>query len=730
MPNIGLRRREFEVGLEEYIGAVPDISRITQPLNASGALVEEATDSLDKYSRSLGRNPNGRGSIEAHILLPERLWHVFPSPEMDSLREWGRGIINTGGLCPVEAVVERLEGAVPEKIGKRQLTDAADALARLSVGMAPDPRFALRSPKSGEPVVLFNLPEGVTRLEAVSDKYKSILVSVAIGNFVAQADESVSESEFNALTTAIDRDPDLPDGERSRLKANLRWMMVVRPDLSLLRRHLRNAPFETSHQMGQIALSIAASDGVISGQEVAALERLYTALGLETGGIYSALHTLTSADDPLTVIPPAEGQPGFTIPPRPDPERALSLDADRVAAVMANTARVSALLNDIFQEEEPAEERGQPENGFGGLDQKHAAFLGELISRPHWGEEEYRRLARQFRLLPEGAMETVNEWSHERFGDLLIEEDDGFLIHSEVKDGNPGCGGVRTMERPKIRPRERDAIVRALSAGVVPRVGLQHIQVGRSREIEELLRDMDRIAEGGSTIRFIIGDYGSGKTFFLNLVRQIAMEKRMVVMSADISPDRRLHATGGQARSLYAEMARNTSTLSRQGGGAMPSVVERFATEAVSTAEKTGQDANSVIREKLAHLQEMVGGYDFATVIFRYWEGYDDGNEDLKSAALRWLRGEYSTRTEARRDLGVRTIVDGANLYDQLKLVAGFAREAGYQGVVVSLDEMVNLYKLVSSPGEAVQLRADSPHPERRTPGHRKACRVSDGRDS
>ena len=429
---------EFEVGLEEYIGAVPDISRITQPLNAARNLVEEATDSLDKYSRFLGRNPNGRGTIEAHALLPERLWEVFPSSEMDSLREWAREIIDAGGLCPVEAVVERLEGAVPENIGKRQLTDAADALARLSVGMAPDPRFALRSPKWGEPVVLFVLPEGVTRLEAVSDKYRSLLISVAIGSFVAQADESVGESELLALAAAIDRDPDLAEGERSRLKANLKWMMSVRPDLSLLRRHLRNASSETSHEMGQIALSIAASDGVISGREVAALERLYTALGLETGGIYSALHSLTSADDPVTVVPPAEGQPGFAIPPRPDSEGPLSLDADRVAAVMTNTARVSALLNEIFQdeepEEEPAEEHSQADNEFGGLDEKHAAFLGELISRLHWDEDEYRTLARQFRLLPDGAMETVNEWSHGRFGDLLIEEDNGFLINSEVKD--------------------------------------------------------------------------------------------------------------------------------------------------------------------------------------------------------------------------------------------------------------------------------------------------------
>ena len=253
------------------------------------------------------------------------------------------------------------------------------------------------------------------------------------------------------------------------------------------------------------------------------------------------------------------------------------------------------------------------------------------------------------------------------------------------------------MVRPKVRTRERDTIIQALRAGVVPKVGLQHIQVGRSLEIEELLGDIERVADGGASIRFVIGEYGSGKTFFLNLIRQIAMEKSMVVLAADISPDRRLHASGGQARSLYIEMARNTSTLSRQDGGAMSSIVERFATQAVSTAEKTRQDANLVIRERLAHLQEMTGGYDFASVISRYWEGFDSGNEDLKSAALRWLRGEYSTRTDARRELGVRTIVDDANLYDQLKLFACFVREAGYQGLLVTLDEMVNLYKLVSS---------------------------------
>ena len=253
------------------------------------------------------------------------------------------------------------------------------------------------------------------------------------------------------------------------------------------------------------------------------------------------------------------------------------------------------------------------------------------------------------------------------------------------------------MVSPRIRTRERDTIIQALRAGVVPRVGLQHLQVGRARETEELVRDIERIGEGGSAIRFVIGEYGSGKTFFLNLIRLVAMEKGLVVLSADITPDRRLHGTGGQARGLYAEMARNTSTRSRPEGGAMASVVERFATQAISTSENTGQEAGNVIREKLAHLEEMTGGYDFATVIARYWEGFDTGNEDLKSGALRWLWGEYATRTDARRDLDVRTIVDDASIYDHLKLLSLFVREAGYRGLLVSLDEMVNLYKIVSS---------------------------------
>lgn len=246
----------------------------------------------------------------------------------------------------------------------------------------------------------------------------------------------------------------------------------------------------------------------------------------------------------------------------------------------------------------------------------------------------------------------------------------------------------------RIRPRDRDAILQSLAAGVVPRRGLQHIQVGRAAEVGALLQDIARVGDGGSAVRFVIGDYGAGKSFFLHLVRSAALEKGLVTMHADLSPDRRLFATGGQARGLYAELARNAATRSAPDGGALPSVVERFVTSAVEEASKTGGDVPSIIRDRLNTLSEMVGGFDFAQVIGAYWRGHETGNEDLKSAAVRWLRGEYTTKPEARAALGVRTIVDDSNVYDMLKLLARFTSLAGYGGLLIVLDEMVNLYKL------------------------------------
>lgn len=249
----------------------------------------------------------------------------------------------------------------------------------------------------------------------------------------------------------------------------------------------------------------------------------------------------------------------------------------------------------------------------------------------------------------------------------------------------------------RIRPKHRDAIIQSLRAGVVPRTGQQHIQVGRADELSAIVQDLERVADGGGTMRFVIGEYGSGKTFFLHLVRSIALEKQLVAVHADLTPGRRIQATGGQARALYAELMRNLATRAKPGGGALQSVVERFVTSALTEAKTRTVSPEAVIRERLDALSELVGGYDFAEVIAAYWRGHDRGDEVLKAAAVRWLRGEYSTKTEARNALGVRTIVDDSNVYDQMKLLARFTRLAGFSGLLVCLDELVNLYKLANT---------------------------------
>ena len=252
------------------------------------------------------------------------------------------------------------------------------------------------------------------------------------------------------------------------------------------------------------------------------------------------------------------------------------------------------------------------------------------------------------------------------------------------------------MATKRLRSRERVSIIQSLKAGVTPRIGIQHIQVGRAKEIKALDRDIETIGRGGAAFRLIIGEYGSGKTFFLGVIRAIALEKRLVSVTADLSPDRRIHASGGQARNLYSELMLSLATRNKPEGKALSSVVERFVNIARQEAEKKVLSVSSLIQDRLSSLRDHVGGYDFAKVIEAYWNGHENGNDELMSNALRWLRAEYSTKTEARNALGVRTIISDTSFYDSLKIMSLFVRQAGYRGLLVCLDEAANLYKLNS----------------------------------
>jgi hypothetical protein len=246
----------------------------------------------------------------------------------------------------------------------------------------------------------------------------------------------------------------------------------------------------------------------------------------------------------------------------------------------------------------------------------------------------------------------------------------------------------------KITTREREAVLNSLGAGVVPSIGLQHIQVGRLNEVSAIVKDLESISQGAASVRLVVGRYGSGKTFFLHLARNVALQQKFVVLEADITTDRRLQGTGGKARALYTEMLCNLATRSKPEGGALANLVERWSGELDQKVRAAGgsvDDVKAAFSKELRPLQGFVSGYDFVAVLTKYYEGYLSGDQALQDAALRWIRGEYSTKTQAREELGVRTIIDDDSWYDFIKLFGQFTRIAGYAGVLLCIDELVVL---------------------------------------
>jgi len=257
------------------------------------------------------------------------------------------------------------------------------------------------------------------------------------------------------------------------------------------------------------------------------------------------------------------------------------------------------------------------------------------------------------------------------------------------------------MPRPAPK-RIASTVLNALKGGVVPRVGLEYIAVGRAREIDALLRDTEIIADGGAAFRFIVGRYGSGKSFLLQTLRNYAMERGFAVMDADLSPERRLSGTGGQGLATYRELLNNLSTHTKPDGGALPMVLEKWISgiQAEVGADTPVSDPafDKNVRGRIlalaGELEGMVNGFDFARVILLYWEAYRYGDDTAKSNALRWFRGEYSGKTEARNTLGVRSMIGDDNWYEALKLFASFLVKVGYKGLLIMIDELVNLYRI------------------------------------
>ncbi len=259
-------------------------------------------------------------------------------------------------------------------------------------------------------------------------------------------------------------------------------------------------------------------------------------------------------------------------------------------------------------------------------------------------------------------------------------------------------------ENRKAPRRVAQTVLNSLKGGVVPRIGLPYVTVGRKNEIQALLHDVDVVSEGGASFRFIVGRYGSGKSFLLQTIRNYVMDRGFIVADADLSPERRLQGTRGQGLATYRELIGNLSTRTKPEGGALNLVLDRWIStvqseEAAGSGLAPGDPALTALVDKRIYavtgsLSELVHGYDFARLLSAYYHAYLNGDDEVKAKVVRWFRGEYSLRREAREDLGVNIVITDDDWYDYLKLFAVFFRLAGYAGLMLMVDELVNIYKI------------------------------------
>jgi uncharacterized tellurite resistance protein B-like protein len=413
---------------------IPDISGLRKPIEIAQEIANEAMDELDKFSRYLGRTPNnGRGSIEAHALLPAVLWDIFPSTKLTTLGTWAAEHVSNGGLVPVAEVIQQFLGDSPDPNWKRQLGDAANILARLGYGLAPDLRHSLRSPAKTEPVIIFELGQKVEHLQKASAFYLLVLVDITLSAFIMHADKKVVEAERRALYDKVSEAVGITDIEQRTLNAHIDWYLSVPPDLSLMGSKLKDADADQQAIFRNIVVASAHADGIIQSEEVARIERVYKALGLDQALAYSDLHA-GKRQDGLSVLRKAEAEaPGEKIPAVLKTAVA-QLNSKRIAEIQADTARVSKVLGKIFSNGDEIIDAKPltPASLLEGLDKKHADFVAIVIQQTHWPETDFDQLAKKAGLMPFGALEAINEWSFQNYGEGLLDAYNGYHVEPEI----------------------------------------------------------------------------------------------------------------------------------------------------------------------------------------------------------------------------------------------------------------------------------------------------------
>ncbi len=433
----------FSGPLDLRIGELPDVTVLNAPIRKLAEIADQCCDELDAYSRILGKHAGDRSSLAATALLPDALAADVISHEAADLFDWVEGLLGPQHMVVIDAgeLIARWPASTGGKLAKAEAVSLAQLLAKRGYGIEPDVRFGSITLSPGR-AVLFRLDSGAPT--AASPAYQAAMVLLHLAALVSDADREVTEAEKQRLTDHVEAALHLSTAERQRLHAHLAWLLAASPGLTGVKRRLATLDPGQRAGIGQFLVAVAAADGTISPPEITILQKLYRLLDLDPSEIYRQVHALTTtpppAAGPITIRPAAPAQPGYAIPPPPPAPQAAGvvLDAARVEAKLTETAAVSALLGSIFVEEEeeapawrPAEP-ATPEQTVVGLDAAHSSLLRALTARPSWSRNEFETLAEQRALLPDGALDAINEMALEACGEPVCEGNDPIDVNTNV----------------------------------------------------------------------------------------------------------------------------------------------------------------------------------------------------------------------------------------------------------------------------------------------------------
>lgn len=415
---------------ETTLGDLPDVTRASGPIDKLRDLACECTDALDAYSRYLGRYPERRGVAAAIGLLPGELIKSHGGTVVSELRAWADQLLDgkPTAVVTIDDIVARWEPGRTEKLSKRDVVAVASLLAKLGIGMEPDVRFGGATPKPGAASVLFRLPAGAPATP--SSSYTTAALLVRLAGVLAAADGTVSDAERLHLAVHLETVLELDAAERTRLEAALEWLGTQGAGLGGLKRRLQDLESSERQAIGHFLIDVAAADGQVTPDEITMLTKLYKLLGLDEADVYRHVHALEAGDAGPVTVRPAEAEERWTIPEEQARERGVELDAAKVAARREETAAVSALLSNIFVDEDdvvppPREPVPDEAASLAGLDVAHSRLVEAARSRASWERADLEAVAADHGLpLLDGALDRINEAIIEACGEPLIEGDD------------------------------------------------------------------------------------------------------------------------------------------------------------------------------------------------------------------------------------------------------------------------------------------------------------------